>query len=116
MTPAGLIGLCDPAFYYLLLSFAIIIVVASQNFGQGYNYCVGTHSCPSSNVSGIFALKILYVLVWTWILNLICKNGSEAVSWVLILIPIVLMLIFIAFYVSNIYDFGLMFQLPNLFN
>ena len=116
MQPAGLIGLCDPALYYLLISVAIIIVIASQNYGQGYNYCVGTHSCPSSHVSGLFALKVLYVLLWTWILNLICKNGSETLSWILVLFPIVLMFVFIAFYFSNQYDFGLLFQLPNLFN
>ncbi len=116
MQPAGLIGLCDPAFYYILISFVIIIVVALQNVSQGYNYCVGTQSCPSANVSGLFALQILYILMWTWILNLICKNGSETLSWVLVLIPIVLMCIFMAIFILNQYDFGLLFQVPNLFN
>ena len=116
MTPAGLIGLCDPAFYYFLISFTIIIVVAIQNYGQGFNYCVGTQTCPSPNVTGIFAVKILYVLVWTWILNIFCKNGYEMVSWVLVLIPLVLMFIFIALYFSNQFDLSRMFVLPNLFN
>ena len=104
MTPAGLNGLCDPAFYYLLISFTIVIIIALQNYGQGYNYCVGTHSCPTSNVTLLFVIKILYVLFWTWILNLFCKNGYEMVSWVLVIIPIVLMFVFIAVYMSNHYD------------
>ena len=116
MQTAGLIGLCDPAFYYCFISFTIVIVVALQNISQGYNYCVGTQSCPSSHVSGLFALQILYILVWTWILNLICKNASETVAWVLVLIPIVLMALFMAIFVLNQYDFGLLFQFPNLFN
>jgi hypothetical protein len=116
MTPAGLYGLCDPAFYYFLISFIIIIVVALQNFGQGFNYCVGTQSCPTSNVTLLFVIKIFYILVWTWILNLICKNGYEPISWVLVLIPIILMLIFMAFYVSNHYDFSRLFTLPSIFN
>ena len=116
MVPAGLYKLCDPAFYYLLISFVIIIVIAFQNYGQGFNYCVGTQSCASSNVVGLFIVKILYILVWTWILNLLCKNGYEPMSWVLVFIPIVLMFIFIALYFSNQYDFSRIFTLPNLFN
>ena len=104
MNTIGLNGLCDPAFYYLLISFTIIIIVALQNYGQGYNYCVGTQSCPTSNVTLLFAIKIMYVLVWTWILNIICKNGYEMVSWVLVIIPIVLMFIFMALYMLNHYD------------
>lgn len=116
MVPAGLYGLCDPAFYYFLISFTVIIVVALQNYSQGYNYCVGTQSCPSQNVTGIFAVKILYILVWTWILNLMCKNGYETLSWVLVFIPIILMFIFMALYVLNQYDISRLFTLPNLFN
>jgi hypothetical protein len=114
MILAGLNGLCDPAFYYLLISFTIISVVALQNYGQGYNYCVGTQSCPSSNVTLLFVIKILYVLVWTWILNVICKNGYEMLSWVLVLIPIVLMFIFMALYMLNHYDFSKLLTLPGV--
>ena len=116
MVPAGLFDLCDPAFYYFLISFTIVIVVAIQNYGQGFNYCVGTQTCPSSNIQGIFAVKILYILVWTWILNILCRNGYEVFSWILILIPIILMFIFIALYFTNQYDFARLYTLPNLFN
>jgi multisubunit Na+/H+ antiporter MnhC subunit len=116
MIPAGLIGLCDPAFYYCLISFTIVIVIGLQNISQGYNYCVGTQSCPSQHVSGIIGLQILYILFWTWILNLICKNASDTVAWVLVLIPIVIMCIFMALFILNLYDFGLLFKLPSIFN
>jgi hypothetical protein len=116
MVPAGLYNLCDPAFYYLLISFTIIIVIALQNFGQGFNYCVGVQSCPSNNVIGFFIVKIVYIFVWTWLLNLLCKNGYEPISWILVLIPIVLMFVFMALYVLNQYDYSRLFTLPNLFN
>ncbi len=116
MTPAGLYNLCDPAFYYFLISFTIIIVIGLQNYGQGFNYCVGTQNCPSQNVFSIFIIKVLYILVWTWILNLMCKNGYETFSWVFVLIPIILMFLFMALYVSNQYDFKRLYTLPNLFN
>ena len=116
MIPAGLYPLCDPAFYYLLISLTIVIMVAIQNFGSGHNYCVGTQSCPSPYVTGIFAVKFLYILVWTWLLNLMCKNGYESISWILVFIPIILMCIFMALYIANQYDFAKLFTLPNLFN
>ena len=116
MISAGLTDLCDPAFFYLLISLTILIVVALQNIGSGFNYCVGTQSCPASNVTGIFIIKILYILVWTWILNLMCKNGYEIFSWVLVFIPIILMFIFMALFISNHYDFSRLFTLPNFFN
>jgi len=116
MITAGLNNLCEPAFFYFVISFSIVFVVALQNYGQGYNYCVGTQSCSSANVPGLFVIKVLYILVWTWILNLICKNGYEPLSWALVFIPIILMFIFMAIFISNQYDFGLLFRLPNLFN
>jgi hypothetical protein len=116
MIPAGLYGLCDPAFYYLLLSLTIVIVTALQNYGQGFNYCVGTQKCPNSNVTGIFVIKILYILIWTWILNLLCKNGYETLSWVFVLIPIILMFIFMALFISNQIDFTNIIKLPHIFN
>ena len=116
MSVAGLFKLCDPAFYYCFISFTILILVALQNYGQGVNYCVGTQSCPSSNIQGLFALKILYILVWTWILNIICQNGYEALSWVLVVIPILIMFIFMALYILNQLDISRYLTIPNLFN
>ena len=116
MVPAGLYGLCSPAFYYLLISLTIVIVVALQSYGQGFHYCVGTQVCPSSSITSLFVVKILYILVWTWILNLICKNGYEPLSWVLVLIPIVLMFIFMALFVTKQIDFTNIIKLPHIFN
>lgn len=118
MELVGLRNLCKPAMLYFLLSFTIIIVVALQNIGSGYNYCVGTQSCPTqpSLITALFVIKILYVLLWTWLLNILCSNGYETVSWVLVLIPIVLMFIFMALFVSNVFDFARLYTIPNIFN
>lgn len=102
----GLTNLCKPALFYFMLSIAIIVVIALQNLGTGYQYCVGTQSCASTKslTTTIFVIKILFVLIWTWILNIICASGYETVSWVLVLIPIVLMFIFMALFVMNTLD------------
>jgi cell division protein FtsW (lipid II flippase) len=116
MEPAGLFKLCEPAFFYLLISFTIIIMVAINNYGTGYNYCVGVQNCPSTNVVGIFIVKILYILVWTWLLNLMCKNGFEPFSWILVIIPILLMFVFMSMYILNQYDIGTLMVMPTIFN
>jgi hypothetical protein len=40
----------------------------------------------------------LYIIFWTWILNLICKSGASVVSWVLVLFPIILMFLIIGYF------------------
>jgi hypothetical protein len=37
----------------------------------------------------------MYVLLWTWILNLICKAGVPGLSWFLLLLPFLLMFVMI---------------------
>jgi hypothetical protein len=34
----------------------------------------------------IFIIKIVYVIFWTWVLNLICQQGYTPVSWLLVLL------------------------------
>jgi hypothetical protein len=98
MAIVGLNNLCEPALLYMLLSFAVIIMIGLQNVlaGSYNNYCVGIYSCSNVNIATLFVLKVVFVLFWTWVLNIICKSGNELVSWILILIPILLMFIFIA--------------------
>jgi len=43
----------------------------------------------------IFIVKIVYILFWTWVLNLICRAGVPILAWALVLIPFVLMFILI---------------------
>ena len=116
MIPAGLYDLCDPAFYYFLISITVIVIVALQNYGHGYYYCVGTQVCSSTNLTSIFVVKLLYILVWTWIINLLCKNGFEPISWILVFIPIIIMFLFMAVFITNQYDVSRLFTLPNFFN
>jgi hypothetical protein len=93
----GLRDLCTPAFVYLILSFVAIVFIAFQNLGgEGGMYCVGSYGCKTSFTFIIFIFKIIYILFWTWLLNIICKSGYETVSWILVLLPFILMFIFIA--------------------
>jgi hypothetical protein len=91
MALVGLTDLCPPATLYLVLSLLAIILMAMQNFGTSDRYCIGIWSCPNSNTTTIFLVKLLFVVFYTWILNIICKHVTPIVSWVLVLTPILLM-------------------------
>jgi hypothetical protein len=96
MAIAGLKNLCTPASVYLVLSVLALVIMVFQNIGSENIYCLGTYECSVSSVSLIFIIKILYILFWTWVLNLICRAGLPMLSWFLVLFPFVLFFILIA--------------------
>ena len=90
MAIVGFKNLCAPSLFYLVISAITLFIIAFQNFGDEQLYCLGYYSCPVSSVYLIFILKIIYIIFWTWVLNLICKAGFPVISWLLVLIPILL--------------------------
>lgn len=102
----GLTNLCPPAMLYLVLSLTAIVVMASQNYGTNDRYCIGLWSCPNSNTTGIFAVKLLFIFFFTWLLNVFCYRVSPVVSWALVMIPILMMFVGIALSVSQHIDWA----------
>lgn len=97
----GLRKLCTPAYIYLVISILSIVIIMLQNTSNSNTYCMGNYSCQVPNIFVIFAIKLLYVLFWTWILNLICKAGLPGISWFLLLFPFILMFIFIIIFMMS---------------
>jgi hypothetical protein len=91
-------NMCTPAIVYLALSAIALIVMLFQNIGNQNIYCLGNYNCPVSSVMLIFIIKILYIGLWTWILNLICKAGAPGLSWFLVLFPFIMFFIIIAWF------------------
>ena len=90
-------SLCTPAYVYLGISIAFLIAVFLQNYNNSNNiYCLGSHQCDVSNINVIYLIKIMYIVFWTWVLDLICKSGSSGFAWFLVLLPFLIMFIFIA--------------------
>ena len=88
--------LCAPAKVYLVISVVSLFLMSTQNIGSGSTYCVGNYGCDVPNKGIVFIVKVLYIVFWTWLLNLICKAGVPVISWILVLFPFVLMFILIA--------------------
>ena len=94
--PTKLKQLCTPSYVYFVLSSIGIIFTAVQNMGNNNKYCLGLFTCPVSSCMLIFALKITIILFWTWMLNLMCKDGHSEIAWFLVLLPFVLYFMVIA--------------------
>ena len=91
--PEKLRKLCTPAFLYFSISMIAIILMIFQNFGNQNKYCLGEFNCYTENLGLIFVGKILYIIFWTFILNLICKSGFTGISWFLVLFPFIFMFV-----------------------
>ncbi len=98
MAIVGLRNLCTPAYIYLVISLISIIIMSIQNFGNTDLYCLGSLTCSVSSVVLIFIIKMIYIFFWTWILNIICKNGSEPIAWFLLLLPFILAILMIFYF------------------
>ena len=74
-----------------------------QNCSDGSSYNIGTFSAESPcHPATFFIMKAIYILAWTYGLNLLCKNGLKTVSWAIVLLPVLGMFLIIG---------GLMFAL-----
>ena len=40
-------------------------------------------------------MKILYIIIWTFILDYLCRKGYSKVSWLLVLFPFIIMFVLI---------------------
>ena len=89
-------SLCTPAKVYLLLSMVSILALVAQNVSSPNKYKVGNYTVklPHSNLI-FFIFKLLYIGVWTFILNELCTHGWKDISWFLVLFPFILMFVLI---------------------
>jgi hypothetical protein len=83
--------LCSPSAAFLVISatslllatsFLILLFVQKQNITKRGPFLLM-----------LLILKIVYVLFWTWVLDLICKSGHDELAWSLVFAPYVLVLL-----------------------
>jgi hypothetical protein len=91
--PSKLSQLCTPSYVYFIMSVLMIVISAVQNMGNSYKYNLGMFSCRVPSCIAVFIVKVIYILFWTWVLNLMCKDGHTGIAWFLVLLPFVLLFI-----------------------
>jgi ABC-type uncharacterized transport system permease subunit len=70
-------SLCLPAVIYLII--AIISIISTVFYGQFELLAL--------------ILQVVFIGLWTWLLNYICKRGYEGLSWFLLLLPYIIIMI-----------------------
>lgn len=73
-----------PSLIYLILSIMAIIMFVVK----GSYVSAGT--------------KAIFAIVWTFFLNFLCSKGYEGASWFLLFLPLIIMVIIMAFFASKI--------------
>jgi hypothetical protein len=99
--PKKLKELCAPSMLYFAISIIAFLVALLQNLGNTDMYHLGDFSCKVPSTILIFIVKLIYIMFWTWVLNLICKDGHTAISWLLVLFPFILLFVIIGLILLN---------------
>ena len=99
--PKSLKELCTPATIYFVISVVSLVVILFQNLGNSNSYNVGSFSCRVPNTFLIFVMKFIYIVFWTYILNLICKDGHIGISWLLVLLPWIMLFVIMGMLMLN---------------
>ena len=94
--PEKLSQLCTPSVVYFVISIIGVVVSIFQNMGNSQKYCLGSFACNVPSTIAVFIVKFVYIFFWTWVLNLMCKDGYTNIAWFLVLIPFILLFIIIA--------------------
>jgi hypothetical protein len=93
MKVVGVYKLCPPAKLYLSISVIIGIIMLYQTTSYNDVFCLGNYNCNAGNKTFLIFIHSLYVLTWTWILNIICANNYTPLSWILVLLPFIVFFI-----------------------
>jgi hypothetical protein len=99
--PKSLKDLCTPSLVYFIISIISLTAVLLQNLGNTNSYHVGSFSCRVPSTALIFIVKLVYILFWSWVLNLICKDGHTGISWLLVLFPFILLFVMMGLLIIN---------------
>lgn len=99
--PTSIKELCTPASLYFIISMIALFMVLFQNLGNTNSYNVGNFSCRVPSTVFVFIVKFMYIVFWTYVLNLICRDGHVGISWLLVLLPWILLFVIIGLLMLN---------------
>jgi len=99
--PKTLKELCTPAALYFIISMIGLVIVMFQNLGNRDTYSMGNFSCHVPNTFLVFIIKFIYIIFWTYVLNLICRDGHVGISWLVVLLPWILLFVLMGMIMLN---------------
>jgi hypothetical protein len=94
-------NLCTPASLYFVISLLGLMIEVFQNWGNQGKFCLGNFACNVESTIVVLLVQAVFILFWTWILDLICKSGNKSIAWFLVLLPYILMFVGIGIFMLN---------------
>ena len=98
--PRKLKELCTPAFIYFVISMIGLIMLVLGNLGNSKHLSLGSFIAHVPDTTMVFIVNLIYILFWTWILNLMCKDGHSGIAWFLVLLPFILLFVILGLVMS----------------
>tara|TARA_Y100000992_G_C21244127_1_gene482317 strand:- start:245 stop:580 length:336 start_codon:yes stop_codon:yes gene_type:complete len=89
--------LCTPAKLYFVVSLLLLFMLMLTNMNNGNSLCIAGYSCSVTDKVLVFVLNLIYIVFYTYILNLICKDNWSSLAWFLVLLPFLLILLLLMF-------------------
>ncbi len=86
-------NLCTPAKLYFIISLILLVVSLYYDITRNEKdkRCLGNLSCKIESKPIFYILNILFILIWAFILNLLCSFGWSKLSWFLFLFPYIIL-------------------------
>jgi hypothetical protein len=94
-------NLCTPASLYFVLSALSLLIEVLQNWGNSGQFCLGSFACNVESTLAILLVQTVFIVFWTWVLDLICKSGNKNIAWFLVLLPYILMFVGLGIFMLN---------------
>ena len=84
---------CTPAKLYFIISLILLVISLYYDLTRNDKdkICLGKLSCKLENKPVFYILNVLFILLWAFILNLLCRFGWSRLSWFLFLFPYIIL-------------------------
>ena len=75
-------NLCTPAKLYFIISLILLAISSYYDITRNEKdkICLGKLSCKIENKPIFYILNILFILLWAFILNMLCRFGWSDIS------------------------------------
>lgn len=81
---------CTPAKTYMVLAVLSIAYSFVANIGSSEVFHLGTLKTYVGNTYLVILFEIVYLFVWGWFINWLCKKRATNIAWFIVLLPYVL--------------------------
>ena len=86
-------NLCTPAKLYFIISLILLAISLYYDLTRNEKdkICLGKINCKVESKPVFYILNILFILLWAFILNMLCRFGWSKLSWFLFLFPYIIL-------------------------